>query len=176
MDNELHWQNLFKHVDNQSFTHRALANHFKLQNDTNSFLSVYAYKYFSVVSNCLKKYDPGQLYLGCRFVSRIFDKQLIATAGAFCDVVSVNIYNADPDVATQWHKFSGKPILIGEFHFQLHSERQVKPLYPTFTTATRINLTSNYLKKCRSMPFVVGTHWNQFADQPLTGRVGNGEH
>ena len=37
-------------------------------------------------------------------------------------------------------------------------------------------MVEDYLAKCMNMPFVVGAHWYQYTDQPVTGRVGNGEN
>lgn len=177
VDNEFHWQDLDQvREETESFSHQVWKKHSHQPFGADSFRLAYAQRYFSVVKTALRRYDTAHLYLGCRFLSRVRFPEIIQTAARYCDVVSVNIYSADPEVARTWNQMTGKPILIGEFHIQLLSERQVSPLFPTFEEPKRSQMVKSYLEKCRSMPFLVGAHWYQFVDQPITGREGNGEN
>ena len=138
----------------------------------------FAEQYFSFISNTLKKYDPNHLYLGCRFTRRLKPDHILATAGRYCDVITVNVYSLVPerDQMTQWHLKTGRPLLIGEHHLPLRSERQLPPRYRAFTQEERHKYYVKYVKTFAEMPFSLGCHWYQFNDQHLTGRLSNGEN
>ena len=88
--------------------------------DRDEFLAVVADRYFSVVSNAIKKYDPNHMYFGTRFHSNVMDQpQLMAAAGKYLDVVSINYYGHwEPKQSRmdQWTQSSGKPFLVSEFY------------------------------------------------------------
>lgn len=76
----------------------------------------------------------------------------------------------------QWHRKTGRPLLIGEHHLPLLSERQLPPRYRAFTKEERYKYYIEYVKTFAEMPFSLGCHWYQFNDQHLTGRLSNGEN
>ncbi|MBC8155830.1 MAG: DUF4038 domain-containing protein [Bacteroidetes bacterium] len=138
----------------------------------------FAQTYFRTVAGTLKKYDPNHLYLGCRFTKRIKPKGIVETAGRYCDVLTVNVYDRIPnaDNMRKWHAYSGRPILIGEHHLSLSSERTLPPTYGASPPAVRETYFEEYVAGWAAMPFAVGSHWYQFADQELTGRSTDGEN
>lgn len=144
--------------------------------DEAAFNALFAEKYFSTVANTLKKYDPNHLYLGCRFTRKLPDAAIVRIAGAYCDVVSVNVYSFDAEQIRQWHELSQRPILISEHHLPLKTPRQVEPPYWTFTPKERQEMFLGYVESFAKMPFSLGLHWYQHVDQPLTGRGLDGEN
>lgn len=138
----------------------------------------YAEEYFRKVREVVKAVDPNHLYMGCRFVRQRPSAEICRTAGRYCDVVTVNSYALWPrqEQFGEWHALTGRPILIGEHHFPLWSERQLPPVYPAFTAAERERFYEQLLRKWAEQPWSVGSHWYQFCDQPLTGRPSDGEN
>ena len=84
------------------------------------FLSLVADKYFSIISNAIKKYDPNHMYIGARFYSS--EKKQPAfmnTAGKYLDVVSNNYYGKwtpDKTDMENWEAWTGKPFIITEYY------------------------------------------------------------
>lgn len=137
----------------------------------------FANVYFKTVKETLSKYDPNHLYLGCRFAGYGPDASILKVVGTYADVVSANSYQKQPIPTLRYHRESGnRPILIGEFHFPLESNRQIKPYYQRFTSTQRYKMVQDYLTWFRQQPYSLGAHWYQWNDQPLTGRVGDGEN
>jgi hypothetical protein len=147
----------------------------QLQEEIVAFETAFAAQYFSVVSSTLKKYDPNHLYLGCRFTRQPKPLHIMQTAGKYCDVITVNVYTFIPQELEIWHNATQKPILIGEHHVPLASERQFPPNYKCFPEDERKAYYLNYVERWAKMPFSLGCHWYQFADQHLTGRSTDGE-
>jgi hypothetical protein len=147
----------------------------RLKEDIVAFETAFAAQYFRVVSSSLKKYDPNHLYLGCRFTRQPKPLHIMQTAGKYCDVITVNVYTFITEELEIWHNATRKPILIGEHHVPLASERQFPPNYKCLTEEDRKAFYLNYVERWAKMPFSLGCHWYQFADQHLTGRSTNGE-
>lgn len=146
-----------------------------LQEEIVDFETEFASQYFRVVSSTLKKYDPNHLYLGCRFTRQPKPLHIMQTAGKYCDVITLNVYTFIAKELEIWHNATQKPILIGEHHVPLASERQFPPNYKCFPESERKEYYLNYLERWAKMPFSLGCHWYQFADQHLTGRSTDGE-
>lgn len=85
-----------------------------------AFLEFEAHRYFSIVSYAIHHADPHHMYLGCRFYgSQLHQPELFRAAGAFADVISINVYNVwqpSQEVMDMWQRESGKPFLVTEFY------------------------------------------------------------
>lgn len=138
----------------------------------------YSEAYFSKVRDILKKHDPDHLYLGCRFVRQPPREGLVRIAGKYCDVMSVNCYSLLPERETfeKWHKWSGRPVQIGEHQLSMYGPRQLPQLWTTFTQEERREFYPKFEETFARMPFSIGSHWFQYADQCITGRPSNGEN
>jgi hypothetical protein len=90
------------------------------EQDQQDFLAVVADRYFRIVSQAIKKYDPHHLFLGCRFNGQALRcPELFKAAGPYLDVVSVNYYRVWTPVQEElagWEREAGKPILITEWY------------------------------------------------------------
>jgi len=143
-----------------------------------AFKADYADRFFRAIRDTLRRHDPHHLYLGCRFTRGMSYRPAAAAVGRYADVVSVNCYGVTPprEQFEDWHRLTGRPILIGEHHFPLASPRQLPPLYPAFSPDQRRAMYVDFVRSWAGQPWAVGNHWFQHADQPLTGRGHDGEN
>ena len=137
--------------------------------DLTAFYTRAAEQYFRSVREAIRAVAPNQLYLGCRFA---WVNDLAAAAAAkHCDVVSYNLYQRS--VAD--FRFPGGadvPLIIGEFHFGASDRGMFHTgLVPVSTQEQRAESYKEYVLGARRHPQFVGTHWFQYQDEPLTGRV-----
>ncbi len=156
----------------------SLEHNTSFQKDYLRLEEVFADQYFKVISTTLKKYDPNHLYLGCRFTRSLKPDHILKAAGRYSDVITVNVYSLAPEKEQMeaWHQKTGRPLLIGEHHLPLLSERQLPPIYRAFTPEERYRHYIEYVRTFAEMPFSLGCHWYQFSDQHITGRASNGEN
>ena len=67
-------------------------------------------------------------------------------------------------------ELTGKPILIGEFHFGTPGRGLAASLVQVRDQAARGRAYRYYVENALAMSELVGTHYFQWADQPCTGR------
>ena len=160
-------RDLMTAVDNNAFS-----------NDYIEFETLFADEYFRVIATTLKKHDPCHLFLGCRFTRTIKPDHICQIAGKYCDVISVNVYalKPDDDIMREWYSKTGRPVLIGEHHINLASDRQVPALWGATGKEARREYYSNYVETWAKLPYSLGCHWYQFTDQEIMGRSSNGEN
>jgi hypothetical protein len=147
-----------------------------MQNDLRRFVATLARRYFETVAATWRRLDPNHLYLGCRFAWKT--TEAIEAAAASCDVVSFNIYKQRVD-PQEWAFLStlGKPALIGEFHVGATDRGMLHTgLVAASSQAERAAIFRDYVASVIDHPALVGCHWFQYVDQPLTGRVHDGEN
>ncbi len=141
--------------------------------DLTDFYTKTAETYFGIIREELKKVAPNQLYMGCRF-AWVNDRSARAAA-KFCDIVSYNRYRYSVE---DLHMPDGidKPIIIGEFHFGALDRGMFHTgLRKTANQQDRAVKYKSYVQGALRNPYIVGTHWFQYKDQPTTGR-GDGEN
>ena len=151
--------------------------HPEIELDLQKFLRLYADTYFKTIADALKWHAPNQLLLGGRF--SISTPEAVASCAQYCDVLSFNFYTAAPQFGYDWNVLRqlDKPVLVSEFHFgstdrgpfwggvsQVYREEDRGPAYAKFL--------SESLKE----PQLVGVHWFQYLDQPVSGRLLDGEN
>lgn len=151
--------------------------HPAIARDYGAWLRRYADQYFRTVAEALRRHDPHHLFLGGRFAVRT--PEAVAACAQYCDVLSFNVYADLPqhglDLAAL-HALD-KPVLIGEFAFgstdrgpfgagpvAVWNEQQRGEAYAKFAAAAAAD------------PVIVGAHWFDYADQPVTGRLLDGEN
>ncbi|MBP5544983.1 MAG: beta-galactosidase [Kiritimatiellae bacterium] len=132
-----------------------------------------ARKYYATVRDAVKAIAPHILYLGSRIAGRAADS-IYEECARFCDVVSVNIYKREP-MQELPPAAEDRPILIGEFHFCAR-DRGLRGggLVTVRDQDERAGCYRDYVNACIDSPNIVGAHWFQWMDEPLTGR-GDGE-
>ncbi len=144
--------------------------------DLQEFVYRFARRYFETVRDAVRELMPNHLYLGCRFAWS--NRQAIRAASEICDVVSFNIYQPRVDRA-RWGFANelGRPVIIGEFHFGALDRGMFHTgLVRAADQDERARMYLDYLRSVADLPAFVGCHWFQYLDQPITGRVQDGEN
>lgn len=127
--------------------------------------------YVRIPSDACRRVDPHHLNLGMRW-AWIATDDLLAGSDA-CDVFSLNCYGFAPDAATvrKAAQASGRPVLIGEFHFGATDRGlPANGLRGVATQADRGRAYQHFVEQCAALPDVVGAHYFQWNDQPFLGR------
>lgn len=93
----------------------------EISNDVREeFMKLVAERYFSIVSNAIRKYDPNHMYIGARFYSKEKNEPaFMEVAGKYLDIISNNYYNhwtPDPKDVQNWTKWSGRPFIVTEYY------------------------------------------------------------
>ena len=139
-----------------------------------AFTSVIAEEYFRRTKEALREFDPGLLYLGCRFAGSA-RPWAIAACVKYADVVSYNIYGMG---VGDWRLPDGldAPVMIGEFHFGAHDRGLFgASLVNMGSQDGRAKALRDYVESALANPQIVGAHWHQFSDQATSGRF-DGEY
>ena len=139
-----------------------------------------AEKYFAVTTAAVRRHDPHHLILGCRFAGSAPD--IWDIAGKYCDVVTVNIYpfidveHGVPEREYQkvcdWQQQAGKPLAVTEWSFPaldagLPSRHGAGMRVDT--QAQRAQCFAHYQDFLFRMPFIVGSSYFMWLDEPALG-------
>jgi len=144
--------------------------------DAQAFFRHVVDQYFRLARNAVKTMAPNRLYLGARFISTDAVRPALYEACArSCDVLSVNIY-AHSAAGFPEDDFPDMPVLITEFQFGVLQRGIFSPsLCQAGATPQERGLAyTRFVEGALRHSKIVGTHWFQYRDQPLTGR-GDGE-
>ncbi|MFZ0870419.1 MAG: beta-agarase [Rhodanobacter sp.] len=151
--------------------------HPALAEDYSAWLRQYADTYFRVVAEAIHRHDPHHLFLGGRFA--VNTPEAVAACAQYADVVSFNVYADLPQ-----HGFDAaamqqldKPVLISEFHFGSDDRGPFgKGVVSVWNEQQRGEAYARFVAAAASDPNIVGAHWFQYTDQPVTGRLLDGEN
>lgn len=144
--------------------------------DMRAFVRALAGQYFRTVRDALKKYDPNHLYLGSRFAW--YTQETVEACAEFCDMLSFNIYRPRVEHA-EWSFLDNlaKPVMVGEFHMGATDRGMFHTgLVSTPDQEARAAMFTDYVRSVVDNPVFVGCHYFKYADEPLTGRPGDGEN
>lgn len=149
----------------------------QIEQDLQTFQRLFADTYFKTISDSLKWHAPNHLLLGGRFA--ISTPEAVAACAKYCDVLSFNFYTAEPQ---QGYDFAAlraldKPVLVSEFHF---GSRDRGPFWGGVSEVAREQdrgpAYARFLKRAVEEPAIIGVHWFQYLDQPVSGRLLDGEN
>jgi len=152
-------------------THPAIAE------DYSAWLQQYATTYFRVVAEAIHRHDPHHLFLGGRFA--VNTPEAVAACAQYADVVSFNVYADLPQHGfdTAAMQQLDKPVLISEFHFGSDDRGPFgKGVVSVWNEQQRGEAYARFVAAAASNPDIVGAHWFQYVDQPVTGRLLDGEN
>lgn len=132
-------------------------------------------QYFRLAHDAVRSVAPNRLYLGARFISTDAVRPALYEASKkYCDILSVNVY-ANSIANFPIEKLPDMPVMVTEFHFGLLQRGMFNPaMQAGATPADRGMAYTRFVQGALVHPNIVGTHWFQYRDQPLTGR-GDGE-
>ncbi|MDF4024700.1 beta-agarase [Luteibacter sp. PPL201] len=145
--------------------------------DDIAFLKAYATRYFQTVAQVLKKADPHHLFLGGRLAVRT--PEVEEASATVADVTSINTYTDLPEHGFDVAEFRrwDKPVMITEFHFGSADRGPFgNGVVGVASEAERGKAYARFVDAANASGVIVGTHWFQYVDQPVTGRVLDGEN
>jgi hypothetical protein len=127
-------------------------------------------KYLAMAGAALKKYDPNHLNLGIRFGGNPPD--YISRAARVFDVYSLNTYEYEPtkEIRTAY-ELSGRPVIIGEFHFGVPADGLGAGLVQVRDQKERGVAYRYYVEQAASLPAFLGAGWFIGVDESVTGRM-----
>lgn len=141
--------------------------------DLDALETLYATTYFQTVRDAFRRYAPHQLYLGCRFA--LHPPIAASICAQYADVVSYNIYERRLDAET--FQVFDRPVLIAEWHVGATDSGLFHPgLVDAGSQQARAQWYREYVQSALDCQEVVGCHWFQYHDEPLTGRALDGEN
>ena len=127
-------------------------------------------KYVEVPSQACRAVDPDHMNLGMRY-SMLTDPILLEGSEYF-DVFSLNGYQESPYTEVQKAgELTGKPVLIGEFHFgAIDAGLPAAGICSVSTQKDRGLAYRYYYEQGMKSPYFVGAHYFILNDQPVLGR------
>ncbi len=141
--------------------------------DMRSFFRLFLETYFETVDRVFHKYDQNHLLIGCRWTpSTANNADVVTIAGKHLDVVSVNYYTypMEMDFLKKIYERSGqRPIILSEWYYSA-ADQGLGTLIQVNNQQERGLAYRHYVEQAASTPYVVGSEWFSFLDQPLTGR------
>lgn len=142
-----------------------------LRRDAEAFAGRILARFYEACCGAVRDADPGRLLLGARFYSVDMPEPYLRACSVF-DVVSFNCYQAapPPERTARLAELSGRPALIGEFHFGVASRGHSGALITVPDDAARGSAYEAYVRAAAADPALVGCHWFQWVDEPVTGR------
>ncbi len=146
--------------------------------DADEFAGLVAERFFSVTTRALREQDATHLVLCVRFAGEA-PWPVVRAAGRHCDLVSVNQYQQSGDIDRELldniYAVTHKPILISEYSFSATENQSGDPNtrgapVTVRTQAERAEHAARFLSQALTLPYVVGAHWFEWADESPQGR------
>ena len=129
-------------------------------------------KYLEVINAAMRRHDPNHLNLGLRFGGGVPPKDMLSASRAF-DVYSMNVYatSVNAKVMEEIYRVTGRPIIVGEFHFGVPGRGLAAGLVQVRDQVERGTAYRYYVEQAASFPAFIGSSWFQWVAQPSTGRM-----
>jgi hypothetical protein len=129
-------------------------------------------KYLEVINAAIRRHDPNHLNLGLRFGGGVPPAEMLRASKTF-DVYSLNVYSTavNPKVMEEIYRVTGRPIIVGEFHFGVPGRGLAPGLVQVRDQAERGLAYRYYVEQAAAFPAFIGSSWFQWVDQPTTGRM-----
>ncbi|BFM20294.1 agarase [Gilvimarinus japonicus] len=147
--------------------------------DLSTLLEALGEQYFEVVHGTLKEYLPHHLYMGARMANWGMPDEIIKASVKYTDVLSFNIY----EEGMQTHQWAflediDLPVVIGEFHIgaTTDSDNYHPGIVSAASQKDRARMYKAYMESVLEKDYMVGAHWFQYVDEPVTGRAFDGEN
>ncbi len=157
------------------------ADNSELAQDKLEFLELVADRYFAITTAAIREIDPHHMILGCRFAGDA-PKPCWIVAGNYCDIVSVNQYPFIdletcqlPQALSDLKRFSqwtDRPLMLTEWSFPSLDSG----LPCTHGAGMRVQTQQQrsqafeiYQSTLFSLPFIVGSNFFMWVDEPALG-------
>ncbi|SES97693.1 beta-galactosidase [Thalassotalea agarivorans] len=166
------WQTFENGVEFESYTQAHV-------DDLSMLLTRLGEQYFTVVHDTLADILPNHLYMGARMANWGMPDEIIKASVTYSDVLSFNIYeDGMQDHYWQFLEQVDLPVVIGEFHIGTATDSGMfnPGIVHASDQADRARKYKAYMQSVLSKPYMVGAHWFQYVDEPITGRAFDGEN
>lgn len=126
--------------------------------------------YIRIPAEAARRADPNHLNLGIRYAW--LSSKALAAGCEYTDVFSFNCYSMDPTGSIDlFSEMTGKPVIIGEFHFgALDRGMDATGLRGVTTQHERGVAYRYYMERAASNPMCLGAHYFTLYDQSYLGR------
>ena len=144
----------------------------KAHQDMDRFMGEFADRWYGAWARGIRAADPNHLLLGDRYAMEVeYDGVLLACAKQM-DVVSINWYDTEISRETfdRYYSLAGKPILIGEYAFNSMETGAMTAAVPVANEEERGTGYRWFTERAYAIPYIVGLHYFQYWDEPITGR------
>ncbi len=126
-------------------------------------------RYLTVIGEAIKRHDPNHLNLGIRFGGS--PPEAVMRMGRDFDVCSINVYEYEATKQIKRvYEATGRPIMIGEFHFGVPADGLGAGLVQTANQTERGKGYRYYVEQAAALPCFLGAHWFEWRDEPVLGR------
>jgi len=143
--------------------------------DREAFLEFAAARYFRIVGQAMKRYDPNHMYLGSRLHGSVLKQDAVFRACVpYVDVLSINWYHVwtpDREPMDRWLSLSGRPFLITEWYAKGMDSGMANSTgagWTVKTQADRGRFYQNFTLGLLKHPGCVGWHWFKYMDNDPT--------
>jgi hypothetical protein len=140
--------------------------------DMRELRGAFAQRWHSTWARAIRAADPHHLLLGSRI--HLGDKypEVITACATYVDVMSLNHYRHGPDVAMleRIYALTQKPIFIGEYGHNSLEQGLLTTAVPVASASERGTGFRYYTEQLAALPYVIGSHYFQYWDEPITGR------
>jgi hypothetical protein len=142
-----------------------------LQQDATEFLGQVLGHFYDTACRVIRSIDPHHLLLGSRFYTVAMADPYVRACRCF-DVYSFNCYQHEVplDQVERVERLSGLPSIVGEFHFGVIGRGMSGALISVGSQRERGLAYRHYVEHAARHPAIVGLHWFQWEDEPVTGR------
>ncbi len=156
---------------------RALQDYLTRHGDNENTRKEFVYetfdRYLAAVQRVQKRLDPNHMNLGYRFANAwAVNERVGAICAKYFDVMSFNGYAVSPDIKLMDRllKFTGLPMLIGEFHFGATDRGLGQSLFQVKDQYARGQAYRYYVEQGFAHPGLVGLTYFTWNDQDVLGR------
>jgi Beta-galactosidase len=140
--------------------------------DMRELRGAFAQRWHRAWAQAIRAADPHHLVLGSRI--HLGDKypEVIAACAKYVDVMSLNHYRRGPEAAVlqRIYAIAKKPLFIGEYGHNSLDEGLLTAAVPVASEAERGTGFRYYTEQLAALPYIVGSHYFQYWDEPITGR------
>ena len=146
--------------------------------DADAFAGLVAERFLAVTTHAVHERDPNHLLLCVRFAGEA-PWPVVQAAGKYCDVISVNQYQQSGDIdrtlLDNVYATAHKPILLTEYSFSATENQSGDPntkgaMVTVKTQAERAEHSTRFATQALALPYLVGLHWFEWADESPQGR------
>lgn len=134
----------------------------------------FAERFYAAWYQAVKAADPNHLVLGSRIPFPM--DEVVEACAKHTDALSFNHY--DYKVWKELDRYArlGKPILVGEYGFNSLDSGLLAASVKVKSQSDRGIGFSYLTEQFAAKPYMIGSHYFQYLDEPLTGRSSDGEN